>query len=107
MPVVLVNAWDPRHNNVVLYEYRYFGHIVARHPNVEIEHIRLVVENPDIITRDVNDDLVENYYRQSVAPDAPRYFLKVCVRFESDRGKVITAYEVDRPKPDEVIAWKR
>lgn len=106
MPAVLINAWDPRHNNVVLYDHRYFGHIVVRHPEVEIEHIRLVLEWPDVITRDVNDGLVENYYRQGIMSDEPGYFLKVCVRFDSDRGKVLTAFSVDRPKPGEVVVWK-
>jgi hypothetical protein len=107
MSAVLINAWDPRHNNVVLYRNRYSEHIIVRHPEVEIGHIRLVVEDPDVITGDVNDALVENYYRQGTIADEPDYFLKVSVRFESDRGKIVTAYTVDRPKPSEVIVWKR
>lgn len=63
-------AWDPRHNNVVLYENRYWGHIVGRHPGIEVEHIRLVLEDPDVITDDEGDGLVENYYRQHVVQDA-------------------------------------
>lgn len=98
---------DPRHNNVVLYENRYWGHIVGRHPGIEVEHIRLVLEDPDVITDDESDGLVENYYRQHVVQDALEYFLKVCVRLESDKGQVITAFLVDRPKPIERIAWKR
>lgn len=107
MAIVLINAWDPRHNNVVLHEKRYWDHIVDRHPGIEIEHIRIVIEDPDVITDDENDHLVENYYRQRVMHDAPEYFLKVCVRLESDKGRVITAFLVDRPKPTERISWKR
>lgn len=106
MANVLVNAWDPRRNNVVLYENRYEDHIRSRHPAVEVEHIRSVLENPGLITTDDFDPLVENYYAQGVLSDAPIYWLKICVRFDSDRGKVITAYEVDRPKPSEQIVWK-
>ncbi len=106
MAVVLINAWDPRRNNVLLYENRYFAHIIVRHPGVEIEYILLAVEAPDLITCDVNDDLVENYYKQGAIWDMPEQFLKVCVHFDSDRGKVITAYAVDRPKPNEVVVWK-
>ena len=107
MSVVLINAWDPRRNNVVMYENRYQSHIASRHPGIEVGHIRVVIEDPDVITDDENDSLAENYYKQGVMADAPNYFLKVCVRVDSDRGKVITAYEVDRPKPTERIAWKR
>jgi hypothetical protein len=106
MSVVLINAWDPRHINVILYGNRYQDHIVSRHPGIDVESIRVVIEDPDLITRDDNDDLVENYYKQGVMPDAPRFFLKVCVRFTSDVGKVVTAYEPDRPKPTERIIWK-
>jgi hypothetical protein len=107
MTVVLVNAWDPRHCNVVLSEKRYLAHIVDRHPGIEVDHIRFAVEEPEVITRDANDDLVENYYKRGALSDLPDLFLKVCVRFESDRGKVVTAFLVDRPKPHEVIIWKR
>lgn len=106
MPAVLINAWDPRRINIVLYENRYQDHIVSRHPGVDIDSIRYVVEQPDIITSDESNELVENYYKQGAMPDAPRYFLKVCVRFDSDVGKVVTAFEVDRPKPTERIIWK-
>lgn len=106
MSAVLINAWDPRHINVLLYEYRFRSHIATGHPGVDVESIRYVVEQPDIITSDENNDLVENYYKQGAILDAPRYFLKVCVRFDSDVGKVVTAFEVDRPKPAERIIWK-
>lgn len=106
MAAVLINAWDPRRVNVVLYDNRYYGHIVERHPAVTIEHIRMALEDPDIITGDDSDPLVENFYARGVMPDAPEYWLKVCVRFNSDVGKVVTAYEVDRPKPTEHIRWQ-
>ncbi len=106
MQVVLINTWDPRHNNVVLYENRYFQHITARHPGIDVEHICLVVEEPDVISRDRRDRLVENYYKQGAIPDMPALFLKVSVRFESDAGKVVTAFVVDRPRLDEEIVWK-
>ena len=105
MPIVL-NAWDPRNNNVVMYEERYLEHIVTGHPGIEIDDIRETIEHPDFITDDETKDLVEIYYKHGVVPFAPDNYLKVCVLVDSDKGKVRTAYLVHHPKPTERISWK-
>jgi len=63
---MLFNAWDPRGYNVVLYERVYENHIVARHGEVPIADIQYVVENPDVITADITDKMVEKYTTQRV-----------------------------------------
>lgn len=105
MPIVL-NAWDPRDNNVVMYEDRYRGHIVTGHPGIEIDHIRETIEHPDFITDDETKHLIEIYYKRGVVSFAANDYLKVCVLVDSDKGKVITAYLVGHLKPTERISWK-
>lgn len=65
------------------------------------------MENPDIITVDPNDEYKEYYYAQGVVADSPDLYLKVCVLFKQDIGRVLTAFDVDTPKPDENILWQK
>ena len=104
---MLFNAWDPLHRNVVLYERTYEHHIVFRHgEDVSVEEIRFVVENPEFITADSSDNLVEIYYAKGVVRNAdPSEYLKVCARYDGEGLKVVTAYLVDRPKPTERVLW--
>jgi hypothetical protein len=104
---MLFNIWDPRYINVVLHERVYENHIVARHGDeVSIADIQYVIENPNIITADVSDVLVENYYGKGVIPSAdPSEWLKVCTRYEGEGLRVVTAYLVDRPKSIERVLW--
>jgi uncharacterized DUF497 family protein len=89
-----------------LHRKRYYDHIWIQH-GVDIESIQAVVENPDLITADPNDDYKENYYAQGVVPDAPELFLKVCVLFKQDIGRVLTAFDVEAPRLTEEILWQR
>jgi hypothetical protein len=103
---MLFNAWDPRHYNVILHERVYENHIVAKHGEIAVEDIQYTVENPDIITADVSDEMTELCYAKGVVQDeGPDVYLKVCARFEGEGMKVVTAYLVDRPKPTERIIW--
>jgi hypothetical protein len=106
MAVYLINTDDPRPERVILWEDRFYGHI-AGHPSVTIEAIRRTIENPDIITRDVKFAGRDNYYAKGNDPQFSDAYLKVCVQFGSDTGKVITAFPTDRLKPEEEILWQK
>jgi len=104
---MLFNAWDPRQCNIVLEERVYERHIVAKHGDeVSVADIRDTVENPDIITADIEDELVEIYYAKGVVQSAdPSEYLKVCARWKGEGMTVVTAYLVDRPKLTERVIW--
>ena len=72
-----------------------------------IDSIRETVENPDFIANDVNSDFIENYYAQGMMENDPDAFLKVCVLFRREQGRVLTAFGVDRPKITEEILWQK
>lgn len=75
---------------------------------VDIEHIRDVVEDPELITQDAMRPDIENYYAQEVIAEFPDLYVKVCVLFkEPEQGRVITAFGVDWPKPEEEIVWQK
>ena len=98
---------NPRGCEIFLYDNRYNEHIKNRHPTVSIEAILETIEDPDIITQDINNPSGENYYARGVIPDAPNFFLKVCVHIETSNRKVVTAFELDRPKQKEQVIWRR
>jgi hypothetical protein len=106
MPVYLINTDDPRGQRIILYEDRFYGHI-SGHPSVTVDSIQITVTNPDIITRDVSRANRDHYYAKGADPLFPEAYLKVCVQFDSDTGKVITAFPTDKPKPDEDILWQK
>ena len=84
------------------------NHIWPNHPVADVEYIRDTIEDPDLITIDVNDDYIENYYRQATISENPTLFLKVCVLFKTDdKGSVITAFAVDWPKLQEEALWQK
>lgn len=104
---MLFNCWDPRGNNVVLDRRVFDNHILARHGDeVTAEDIQYAIENPDLITADLTDPMVEIYYAQGAVESAdPTEYLKVCVRYKGDGLNVVTAYLVDRPKLLERVIW--
>lgn len=106
MPIYLINTDDPRGERIILWDDRFYGHI-SGHPSVTVESIQRAIENPDIITRDVKFANRDNYYAKGRDPLFPEAYMKVCVQFGSDTGKVITAFPVDRLKPDEEILWPK
>ena len=61
----------------------------------------------DLITADLDDEYKENYYAQGVISDAPDLFLKVCVLFKQDVGRVLTAFEVAAPRMTEDVLWQK
>ncbi len=108
MPNDLFRAFDPRLREVILHKSRYVNHIWPNHPVADVEYIRETIEDPDLITIDVNDDYIENYYRQAIIGEYPTLFLKVCVLFKiDDKGSVITAFAVDWPKLPEEVIWQK
>lgn len=107
MALYLFNVDDPRGEKVYLWENRFYGHIVPRHPSATVESIQKTVENPDIITRDTKFPGRDNYYALGNDSEYPQAFMKVCVEFDSDTGKVITAFTTDRLKPEEEILWPK
>ena len=98
----LLDTYDPRKCHVWLKDWRYNNHIQSNHPEIDnIDYIRVTVEEPDFITRDVDDDLREIYYRQGVHPDYPEEWIKVV----SNQGFIVTAYVIDYPKKSETVIW--
>lgn len=92
---------------MVLYEDRYIHHIANRRDYIEVQAIERVIESPEVITTDEQDDLRECYYAREVMSDYPAFFLKVVVSFAGADGKVITAFDTDRPKPTERVVWQQ
>jgi hypothetical protein len=102
----LFRTHDPRLYAIILHRTRYYNHIRVQY-GIEVESIQTVVENPDFITADFDDEYKENYYAQGVLPDAPALFLKVCVLFKQDVGRVLTAFEVEAPRAAEDVLWQK
>ena len=108
MSNILFHIVDPRSLQVLLHQSRYINHIWPSHPIVEVDDIRLVIAEPDLITQDIQSNEIENDYRQEVIPEFPDLYLKVCVLFKStDQGRVITAFTVNWPKPEEELLWQK
>jgi hypothetical protein len=103
--VLVLNCVDPRGYRIVMYSDRYQNHIVRRRDYITIGSIEDTLHGPEVITADEQYELRENYYLQGVMEDYPALFLKVVVEFGGVDGKVITAFDVDRPKPTERIIW--
>ena len=107
MDCYIVNADDPRGEKVFLYEARFYGHIVLRHPSATVEAIQKTIENPDIITRDAKYPNRDNYYAKGNDLIFPNDYMKVCVEFGSDTGRVVTAFTANGLKPEEEILWQK
>lgn len=80
---------------------------LRKHAGITVAMIQTTIEEPEIITRDTAYSLRDNYYAQGLDPEVPADWVKVCVEFNSDEGKVITAFFMDKPKPEEDILWSR
>lgn len=107
MSGLLFSIYDPQLRNVILHRSRFLTHIQGRHLFVTVDSIRTTIEEPDFISNDVNSDSIENYYAQGMIENAPDAFLKVCVLFKQEQGRVLIAFGVDRPKPAEEILWQK
>lgn len=106
MPDLSYNTQDPRGYKIHLYDKTYDKHIKERHVEASVECILGVIENPDFIVQDIDYPNRENYYARGVIEDAPNSYLKVCVQFDSDIRKIVTAFETDRPKLKEQVIWQ-
>ena len=108
MQNVQFRTHDPRLLEIILHRSRYIDHIWPNHPMVEIDDIQSTVDDPELIMQDERNQNVENYYKQEVIAEYPDLYLKVCVLFKSaDEGRVITAFPVPWPKPEEEIIWQK
>ncbi|MFN8487605.1 MAG: hypothetical protein U0350_08450 [Caldilineaceae bacterium] len=102
----LFRTHDPRLYEVILHKSRYHRHIWVQHGS-DVEAIQATIEAPDLITADVDDEYKESYYAQGIISDFPDLYLKVCVLFKQDVGRVITAFAVDFPKLEEDVLWQK
>jgi hypothetical protein len=102
----LFRTHDPRLFEVILHRSRYHNHIWMQH-GIVIEAIQAAIEDPDLITADVQDPYKENYYAKGVIPGHPDVLLKVCVLFKQDVGRVLTAFAAEMPKIGEEMLWQR
>ncbi len=105
MPNLLFHTHDPRLIEVILHYSRYHNHIWLQH-GVTAAEIQIAIETPDFINTD-SDEYIENYYAQGVLADLPDAYLKVCVLFKQEQGRVLTAFAVDLPKFDEETIWSK
>lgn len=55
----LFHVIDPRSIQVILHQSRYLNHIWPSHPIVEVDDIRLVIVEPDLITQDIQSNEIE------------------------------------------------
>ena len=102
----LFRTHDPRLFTIILHSSRYHSHIWVQH-GIAFEAIQATIEDPDLITADVQDSYKENYYAEGVIPGHPDILLKVCVLFKQDVGRVLTAFAVEMPRVDEDILWQK
>ncbi len=101
---LLFRTHDPRLYEVILHRSRYQNHIWLQH-GITVEEIQSTIEAPDIITADQRDEYKENYYAHGVVADFPEMYLKVCVLFKQEIGRVLMAFIVSLPKSEEETVW--
>lgn len=108
-----VDLWG---RDIVLYEDIWEDHIIIDHSIMDgyDEHIESVLIEPDVVTRDADHANGVNYYRaRALPPPDDKQYLKVCVRFETDRdtgsryGIIVTTYPTIGVKRSETITWRR
>lgn len=105
---LLISCRDCLDNYITLEENWYRIHIRDRHSEATLDDVQNVIENADRIYRDPIDPLVNLYYKKGEYGKAPytyRGVLKVCVRFYTDSGTVISAYSVRGFKQGEIKIW--
>ncbi len=105
MPTILFETKGPRQRKSELDGDRFAFQIAGNHPEIEVVHIQTTIEEPDIITHDSNFENGENYYALGAISKWPAMFVKVCVRYEDNVGRVVTAFATDRPKASELVIW--
>ena len=105
MSKLLFRTYDPRLFEIILHRSRYQSHIQIQH-GVDAVSIRETIEKPNFISSDRHNNSVENFYADNLHPDFPALFLKVCVLFKNDIGRVITAFDVEALHPDEFLVWQ-
>ena len=108
--LVFLRCADRFHREIVLYQDRWYDHIMADHRELSGREAAVLatLEQPDAIRRDRFRIDRERYYRQGDSPRRQRY-VKVVVEFIDTpfglAGTVITAFAVDRIDLREAHIW--
>jgi hypothetical protein len=110
---------DKLGRTVMLDEDTWHNHIEVRHGRMRGHHasVAKAVADRYRIMQDVSSPNREIFYRPRTHPDYPGAFVKVCVEFSvgnpleqaliPSAGIVVTAFLVDRIRPDEVQVWPK
>ncbi|UZT06190.1 hypothetical protein ONV75_16545 [Clostridium sp. LQ25] len=82
------------HNKVILYNKNYKNHIKNRHPEMTLNKIQKILEEPDFIY--TNSKSSGNYYyEKNFGKYTYRVVVKTCRKHVKE---VVTAYKVDKKK---------
>ncbi|MDK2828905.1 MAG: hypothetical protein PWP67_1718 [Clostridium butyricum] len=82
------------HNKVILYNKNYKNHIKIRHPEMTLDKIQKILEQPDFIYKSSRNSK-EYYYEKKFGKNIYRAVVKKCVKHVKE---VVTAYKVDKKK---------
>lgn len=98
----IIDATDPRGRRVVCSKACWHGHILIKHPFMFswLKRLHKAIEEPIAIFKDSDFGDREVYYHLT-----KKKYVKVVVRFEGDKGEVVTAFLTDSPKPGETLLW--
>ena len=105
---LLFEVKDPRGMTVFCEEEQYYNHICGNHAEMEgcEEDIKLAIQEPEngFIYQDQKRPDRYIYYKLD---GSRRFYTKVVVEFQSDTGRVITAFRPDRTKlkSGEMLIW--
>lgn len=105
-------AWQTQDRNgrEVAFTQSAHDHILDEHDDMadKLDDVRIAIERPDLVTRDVRYGRRENHYWR--IPTTGRW-IKVVINYRpvppqgTWEGEVITAYRVPRPNPKEAKLW--
>lgn len=88
------------HNKVILYNKNYKSHIKVRHPEITLNKIQKILEEPDFIYKRSKNSH-EYYYEKKFGKYT--YRIVVVSSYKKHIKEVVTAYKVDKNKDDFTI----
>lgn len=97
---VLLEMVDPRKCIITLHRDRFEGHILSRHPGIQINWIQKTIEDPSFIVEDAQNDLREVYYKMGLFTDTKEW-----MRVVIERNTVVTAFKAFGGKQGERMIW--
>ncbi|MDP9363214.1 MAG: hypothetical protein M3Q10_03095 [Chloroflexota bacterium] len=98
---------DPWGREILLTRERWFGHILARHPEFHDREdlVREALTAPDLVNLDRQRPMREVFYRASPLPyPYTDLLVRVVVKFYA-AGEVTTAHFIGEPHREETRKW--